>query len=433
MKKGLLNYVTDFFWTTDQKTSRTQILLAGGATALWSEKNYKSYADEAYLKNAIAYTCILKIAQAVSTVPWWLYEIDNDGKKIRIDSHDLLTLVRRSNPSDSFNFLIMKAIAYLLLCGNSYLERATSSITTRVQELYVLRPDYMTLNKSDVTGALNGYTYTLNGNSVNFPVEYDGSCDILHLKNFHPTDEWYGSAPTASAGYEIDTDNERTKWNKGLLENQARPGMIFTVNGQLTDIQFERLEKQLKVEYAGGKNAGKNLILEGEKGTDAKPYGWSAIDLEYIEGGRELARKIAMVYGYPPMMLGIPGDNTYSNYMEARLAFWEDTVSYYLSYLKSELNNWLLRDQENLILDYDLSQVPALASRRKELWDTAEKSTFLTVNEKRDMVGLESIGDSGDVIMVQASMIPLGEEPDMSEPPVEDNPVSDEEDGTIKE
>jgi HK97 family phage portal protein len=321
----------------------------------------------------------------------------------------------------------MKAIAFLLLAGNSYIERIPRTINKGISELYTLRPDYMTINKNTSTGALSGYTYTINGNKVVFPVELDGSCDILHLKNFHPTDDWYGAAATSSAGYEIDTDNERTKWNKGLLENQARPGMIFTVNGNMTDQQFERLEKQLKVEYAGGVNAGKNLILEGEKGTDAKPYGWNAIDLEFIEGGRELSRKIAMSYGVPSMLLGIPGDNTYSNYFEARLSFWEDTISYYLNYLKAELNNWLLKDQENIILDYDLSGVPALESRRKEKWQTAETSTFLTINEKRKMVGLSSLGDAGDMVMVSASMVPLGEEPDYDE-----GNNSEEEDGTLE-
>jgi phage portal protein BeeE len=140
------------------------------------------------------------------------------------------------------------------------------------------------------------------------------------------------------------------------------------------------------------------------------------------------------------MLLGIPGDNTYSNYNEARLALYEDTVSYYLNYLKAELNNWLLKDQDNLLIDFDLSDVPALASRRKETWQTAETSTFLTINEKRNMVGLESLGDVGDVIMVSAAMVPLGDEPDMSEEigPVDEEPApiekpeSDEEDGTVE-
>ena len=37
------------------------------------------------------------------------------------------------------------------------------------------------------------------------------------------------------------------------------------------------------------------------------------------------AREIALALGVPPMLLAIPGDNTYSNYQEAQRAFWRQT------------------------------------------------------------------------------------------------------------
>ena len=100
----------------------------------------------------------------------------------------------------------------------------------------------------------------------------------------------------------------------------------------LTDAQYDRLEKKLKEDYGGAANAGKSLIIDGDQGADVKPYGYSPSDLEFTEGGRELARRIAFAYGVPPMLVGIPGDKTYSNQKEARQAFWEDTVVYYLNY-----------------------------------------------------------------------------------------------------
>ncbi|MEZ5874510.1 MAG: phage portal protein [Hyphomicrobiales bacterium] len=35
---------------------------------------------------------------------------------------------------------------------------------------------------------------------------------------------------------------------------------------------------------------------------------------------------MALALGVPPMLLGIPGDNTYSNYAEANCSFWRQTV-----------------------------------------------------------------------------------------------------------
>jgi len=37
-------------------------------------------------------------------------------------------------------------------------------------------------------------------------------------------------------------------------------------------------------------------------------------------------REIALALGVPPMLLGIPGDNTYSNYQEATRSFWRQVL-----------------------------------------------------------------------------------------------------------
>jgi hypothetical protein len=38
------------------------------------------------------------------------------------------------------------------------------------------------------------------------------------------------------------------------------------------------------------------------------------------------AREIALAFGVPPMLLGIPGDNTFANYQEANRVFFRQTV-----------------------------------------------------------------------------------------------------------
>ena len=49
-------------------------------------------------------------------------------------------------------------------------------------------------------------------------------------------------------------------------------------------------------------------------------------DMDFIEAKHVAAREIALALGVPPMLLGIPGDNTYSNYQEATRTFWRSTV-----------------------------------------------------------------------------------------------------------
>src|SRR6476661_3609488 len=58
--------------------------------------------------------------------------------------------------------------------------------------------------------------------------------------------------------------------------------------------------------------------------------GWRA---EAIECGsrrhaltQQAAAAITLAFGVPPMLLGLPGDNTYSNYAEANRSFWRQTA-----------------------------------------------------------------------------------------------------------
>lgn len=394
----------------EAKASRTQVLMAEGGEVRWPERNYENYAKEAYLKCVIAYRCILEIAQAVSTVDWQLMKkgAGMNGKDKEIKEHPILEVIDYPNPMESGNFLRYKMQAFMELTGNNYLERVrlmTSKIDTAAKELYVLRPDRMKVLVND-RGGIKGYEYQVYSGKTIFPIDLvTGQADVLHGKTFHPINDWYGSAPTETAARVIDTHNEAITWNMRLLQNSARPGMLFFFKENLSDEQYLKFNEQLKTNHGGAMKAGKSLILEGE-GADAKPYGWSPTDMDYINGNREKAREIALGYGVPPMLLGIPGDNTYSNYAEARLAFYETSITSKIEMMSWSFNNWLIDRKSGLYLKPDWDSIPALEPRRTEAWDKAEKSTFLTLNEKRDLVGYEEV-DGGDVILVSSAQIPL--------------------------
>ncbi|GGH13844.1 hypothetical protein GCM10007036_12720 [Alsobacter metallidurans] len=49
-------------------------------------------------------------------------------------------------------------------------------------------------------------------------------------------------------------------------------------------------------------------------------------DMHFIQAKAAAAREIALAFGVPPMLLGLPGDNTYSNYAEANRSFWRQTA-----------------------------------------------------------------------------------------------------------
>ena len=210
-------------------------------------------------------------------------------------------------------------------------------------------------------------------------------------------------------------------WMQSLLQNSARPsGALVTKDGEeLSDDNFNRLKAQIEEQYVGSRNAGRPMLLEG--GLDWKAMGLSPSDMAILETKFSAARDVCLAFGVPPQLLGIPGDNTYSNYAEARLAFWEDTVIPLLDMITSDWNAWLA-EPAGVELRPDLDQVPAIADKRQVLWDMADRAQDLTINERRAMKGYEPI-QGGDVLLVPSSQISLGmaTEPLVNEPvPTED-------------
>ncbi len=154
----------------------------------------------------------------------------------------------------------------------------------------------------------------------------------------------------------------------------------------LSDAQFDRLKRELEGTYQGAVNAGRPLLLEG--GLDWKPMSLSPKDMDFLEAKHAAAREIALAFGVPPMLLGIPGDNTFANYQEANRNFWRQTVLPLATRLGAALAQWLapqFGDQLRVVIDTD--RIEALAADRAALWERVSAAEFLTLNEKREAVG----------------------------------------------
>jgi HK97 family phage portal protein len=129
------------------------------------------------------------------------------------------------------------------------------------------------------------------------------------------------------------------------------------------------------------------MLLEG--GLDWKPMGFSPSDMEFQKTKEAAAREIALAFGVPPMLIGIPGDATYANYQEANRAFYRLTVLPLVTRVTGTLSGWLSRFAgTDLSIEPDLDQIPALAGEREAQWRRIGDASFLSENEKRALLGL---------------------------------------------
>jgi len=372
----------------EAKASRTARLIALESTgrARWTPRDYAALAREGYIGNAIVHRAVKLVAENAAACIFLLYE----GAAERTQ-HPLLDLFVRPNPRQDGAAFFEALHAYLLLAGNAYVEAVAieGEDGMQVRELYCLRPDRMRVVPGP-DGWAEAYEYTAAGRTVRFDQSAAPIPSILHLTAFHPLDDHYGLAPLEAAAVAVDTHNAAARWNKSLLDNSARPSGALVYDGPegslLSEGQFDRLKRELEETYEGATNAGRPLLLEG--GLDWKAMSLSPKDMDFLEAKHTAAREIALAFGVPPMLLGIPGDNTYSNYQEANRVFWRQTVLPVAQRVGCALTQWLAPAfGANLRLAIDTDRIDALAADRAALWDRVTKAPFLTVNEQREAVG----------------------------------------------
>jgi HK97 family phage portal protein len=368
---------------SETKSSRTARLLAfeSGGKARWSPRNYASLAREGYLANAIVHRSVRLIAENAAACSFLVF----DGAAER-EAHPLSQLLTRPNPRQDGGVFFEMVYAHLLLAGNAYIEAV--ALNDEVRELYALRPDRVKLVPG-ADGWAEAYEYSVGGRGVRFDQLGPRVPPILHLTFFHPLDDHYGLAPIEAAAVAVDTHNAAARWNKALLDNSARPSgaLVFSSDGAvLSEQQFARLKRELGDTYEGAANAGRPMLLEG--GLDWKPMALTPKDMDFLEAKHTAAREIALAFGVPPMLLGIPGDNTFANYAEANRSFFRQTVLPLASRVGCALAQWLspqFGDGIRVVIDGD--RIDALAADRAALWQRVSNAAFLTPNEKREAVG----------------------------------------------
>jgi HK97 family phage portal protein len=359
------------------------VALERQGSASWTRRDYAALAREGYLRNPIVYRTVRLIAEACGAAPLLLYRAVEE-----LGRHPLTDLLRAPNARQSGAAFLEALVTQLLLSGNAYVELVGEGDAL---ELHLLRPERVTV-ETDADGwpmAL-GYRTGAVKRRIGLAVDMGGVARALHMTLFHPLDDHYGFAPLEAAATATDIHNAASAWNKALIDNSARPSgaLVYAPKegGTLSPDQFDRIKGELADNYQGANQAGKPLLLEG--GLDWKPMGLSPKDMDFLEAKNAAAREIALAFGVPPMLIGIPGDNTYANYSEANRAFYRLTVLPMLGRLLLALGNWLGPVWgEELRLTFDADGMEGLALDRAALWERVGRAEFLSDDEKREAVG----------------------------------------------
>ncbi|WP_095589877.1 phage portal protein [Actibacterium ureilyticum] len=375
----------------ETKASATGPVIAyhGGGRVAWSPRDVPSLTKAGFARNPVGFRCVKMIAEAAAAVPLICQDVER-----RYEIHPLVDLMRRPNPAQGQAELLEALFGQILLSGNGYVEAVPGEAGLPV-ELHVLRADRMSLIPG-ADGWPVAYEYSVGGRKHRFDMT-GLVAPVLHIKTFHPQDDHYGLSPMQAAATAVDVHNAASRWSKSLLDNAARPSGAIVYRGAdgqgaMSEEQYARLQDEMLSYHQGAANAGRPMLLEG--GLDWKPMGFSPSDMEFQKTKEAAAREIALAFGVPPMLLGIPGDATYANYQEAHRAFYRLTVLPLATRVAAALSDWLAAYGGEVVgLKPDLDQLPALAAERETQWRRISEAGFLTDAEKRALLGLPKLAD----------------------------------------
>jgi HK97 family phage portal protein len=346
---------------------------AGAPAAGEWPRSYEAQVREAYLGNPVAQRAVRLVAESVAWAPVYALGAGaKDGAAARLAAPGLLEA----------------AASQLLLHGNAFVQLLCDAQGAPA-ELHALRPERVSVEPGP-GGWPAAYVYKAGEAKSRIPARDGlGRPGLVHLKAVNPLDDHYGLGCLGAAAGAVAVHNAASRWNKALLDNAARPSGALVhapADGSaLSPHQYERLRDELAEQFAGSVNAGRPMLLEG--GMRWEALSLSPADMDFVGLKAAAAREIALAFGVPPMLLGLPGDSTYANYREANRALWRLTVlpmaERILGGIGAALGAWW----PGVRLAVDVDQVTALSEDRERLWAQVSAAGFLSDAEKREMLG----------------------------------------------
>jgi HK97 family phage portal protein len=334
-------------------------------------RSYSAQFEEVYRRNPVGQRAVRLVAGMLGGLT-----IDGDERAVG--------LVKRDG-------LLEAVAANLLLHGNAYVQLIADSRDAPA-ELVQLRPERVSVVADD-RGWPTGYVYSAGGQMTRYAREDAlGRQQLAHIKALHPRDDHYGMGCLEAAIAAATVHNRAAKWNKSLLDNAARPSGALSYEpadgSVLSAEQFKRLKEELASEFSGEANVGRPMLLEG--GLKWQALSLTPADMDFIALKESAARDIALAFGVPPVLVGLPGDATYANAREAGRALYRQTIlpmaGRILDALAAMLSDWL----GEIRLAVDADQISELAEDRAQLWQQVGAASFLSDAEKRDMLGFDA-------------------------------------------
>lgn len=275
------------------------------------------------------YTAVRIISESVGSVPLEVFRRTGTGKE-RDMKHPLWHLLR-VQPCRGMTPMTWRETLqrHLSLRGNCFCLKVFSR--RRIIELIPIHPDRVTVLIS-LDGVKTFRIHNRNGTYVE-----KGTDEIWHM--FAMSDDGFiGMSPIDVLADTFSIAYEAQLYAAKSMKQDGATGITLSHPGRLKTETRDELKKSWTEQNAGGRNAGKPLLLE--EGLTASRLNLTMEQMQFIETRKMQRSEIAAVFRVPPHMIGDLERATFSNIEHQGIEF----VSY-------TVRPWAVRWEEALLTD----------------------------------------------------------------------------------
>jgi HK97 family phage portal protein len=355
------------------------------------------------IQSSLVMAAVNWLGRVLPEAPLQVLRTDARGKEQPIPNHPAIELLNRPNPYYS-GATLWKAFAMSwITSGNAYFVKAKNGFG-QITELWHV-PSFMIGPRWPENGNefISYYEYETDGGLHRIEVE-----DVIHFRDGADPDNMgrTGLSPVASVLREVCGDNEIAAYQFLLLRNSGVPPVVISLKDGTNAVKFDAAAfKQEYMARTTGDRRGEPFVSSRAIEITKLGFNPSELDLKVLRHMPE--SRFASVIGISKETLGFGAADENSTYNNVQQADERSICSYVKplwEFIGDELTHQLRADvglRRNHRIAFDLRQIAALQEDQDKLHQRANAdlaSGGITVNEYREMIGLESRPE-GDVYL----------------------------------
>ena len=350
------------------------------------------------------YKSVYAIAANAARLPIGLRKGDWRIGELQWDSPILTILNRQANPGqDAFSFRFMLSSQLMLSPRGAFIEVIKNKMD-EVVALVLLQPQFV-FPIPDAEKFVSGFSVEYPG----VPKRVIDAANVIWVRVPHPTDPYRGQTPLDAAGLAIEFDYYSRVYNRNFVVNDARPGGLLVVNGDMEDEQSEELKRRFSGSTGSNIGGAGRLTIMSADSAQFIDTATNQRDAQYSEARQQNKEEILIAFGVPESILGNASNRTFANADTELEVFWRETMIPHLTLIERALDR--LDDDVSTFFSYDLSSV-AILSR-----DDRERASFhleelrqgaISIDEYRDLTGRKGVGITELLIPTNLSPVVMG-------------------------